>query len=342
MADSPIRVRQNESLTAKMGPALDCPSAPQDFTNPLIGGIASLAGDSPLSHGEMDANWRAVYPIGSIYINATNSSNPSEIIGFGAWESFGEGRILIGHNSTGDSPRGHFNGDSPAVSSSILSIDVVNSKLEVTFQDHNQHQFAVGQFVTLSGIAPHTVKAADAFGQIWGNAEGNLNKEFQIIQNGTSAGNTNGVVLRVEKETGPTPISGLALELSKYDTPAVARFGGTVFDSPFEKDSIVNEVDFPNNSAYSNEYGFGGKISHQVLQTEMAAHTHQWTGAGTVGRNQSKLRGNIHNNLAPNYSSVRFAYPNSGVSRGTDETGGSEVHNNIDNYITAYIWRRTS
>jgi len=338
MADSPIRVRQNLNLTAKMGPALDCPSAPQDFTNPLIGGVPSKGGDSPLSHGEMDANWRAVYPIGSIYINATNSSNPSEIIGFGSWESFGEGRILIGHNSTGDSPRGHTNGDSPAVSSSIKSIDIVNSKLEVTFHDYNQHQFGVGQFITLSGIAPHAVKAADAFGQIWGNAEGDLNKEFQIIQTGTSAGNTNGVVLRVERDTGPTPLSGITLELSKYDTPAVARFGGTVFDSPFEKSNTSNEASFPNTSIYGNEYGFGGKISHQVLKTEMASHTHQWTGTPTDALTQGKLRGNTYN--LTGYSNTK-AYPDNGITRSTSSTGGSEVHNNIDSYITAYIWRRT-
>jgi hypothetical protein len=38
----------------------------------------------------------AVYPVGSIYINATSSSNPSTLLGFGTWEAFGAGRVLVG------------------------------------------------------------------------------------------------------------------------------------------------------------------------------------------------------------------------------------------------------
>ena len=43
-----------------------------------------------------------VYPVGSIYMNATNSTNPSSLLGFGTWTSFGAGRMPIGIDS-GDS-----------------------------------------------------------------------------------------------------------------------------------------------------------------------------------------------------------------------------------------------
>jgi hypothetical protein len=42
----------------------------------------------------------AVYPIGSIYINASSSSNPSVLLGFGTWEAFGAGRVMVGFNSS--------------------------------------------------------------------------------------------------------------------------------------------------------------------------------------------------------------------------------------------------
>jgi hypothetical protein len=42
----------------------------------------------------------AAYPIGSIYINASSSSNPATLLGFGTWEAFGAGRVLIGFNSS--------------------------------------------------------------------------------------------------------------------------------------------------------------------------------------------------------------------------------------------------
>ena len=43
-----------------------------------------------------------IYPVGSIYINATNATNPSTLLGFGTWVSFGSGRVMVGLDS-GDS-----------------------------------------------------------------------------------------------------------------------------------------------------------------------------------------------------------------------------------------------
>jgi hypothetical protein len=42
----------------------------------------------------------AAYPVGSIYINASSSSNPSSLLGFGTWEAFGAGRVMVGFNSS--------------------------------------------------------------------------------------------------------------------------------------------------------------------------------------------------------------------------------------------------
>ena len=39
-----------------------------------------------------------LYPVGSIYINATNSTNPGTLLGFGTWVAFATGRTLIGIN----------------------------------------------------------------------------------------------------------------------------------------------------------------------------------------------------------------------------------------------------
>jgi len=38
----------------------------------------------------------AAYPVGSIYINATSSSNPNTLLGFGTWTAFGVGRVMVG------------------------------------------------------------------------------------------------------------------------------------------------------------------------------------------------------------------------------------------------------
>jgi len=41
-----------------------------------------------------------VYPVGSIYINATNSNNPSSLLGFGTWTAFGAGRVPVGFDAS--------------------------------------------------------------------------------------------------------------------------------------------------------------------------------------------------------------------------------------------------
>jgi len=43
---------------------------------------------------------QAIYPVGSIYINASSSTNPATIFGFGTWTAFGEGRVLVGQQSS--------------------------------------------------------------------------------------------------------------------------------------------------------------------------------------------------------------------------------------------------
>jgi len=44
-------------------------------------------------------NLSAVWPVGSIYINASVSTNPATLLGFGTWTSFGAGRVLVGLDS---------------------------------------------------------------------------------------------------------------------------------------------------------------------------------------------------------------------------------------------------
>ena len=43
---------------------------------------------------------QAVYPVGSIYINAASSSNPTSLLGFGTWVEFGAGRVMVGLNAS--------------------------------------------------------------------------------------------------------------------------------------------------------------------------------------------------------------------------------------------------
>ena len=47
------------------------------------------------------ATLTAAYPVGSIYMNASSSTNPATLLGFGTWVALGAGRMLIGVGTGG-------------------------------------------------------------------------------------------------------------------------------------------------------------------------------------------------------------------------------------------------
>ena len=48
----------------------------------------------------VQAALQALHPVGSIYINATDSTNPGTLLGFGTWTAFGAGRVPVGFNAS--------------------------------------------------------------------------------------------------------------------------------------------------------------------------------------------------------------------------------------------------
>lgn len=47
----------------------------------------------------IQAALRAMFPIGSVYINAAVTTNPATLFGFGTWVEIGAGRVLVGQNA---------------------------------------------------------------------------------------------------------------------------------------------------------------------------------------------------------------------------------------------------
>jgi len=65
-------------------------------------GVTQSFGDNDTSLATtafVQAAMAALHPVGSIYINATNSTNPSTLLGFGTWSAFGAGRVPVGFNA---------------------------------------------------------------------------------------------------------------------------------------------------------------------------------------------------------------------------------------------------
>jgi len=66
-------------------------------------GVTQSYGDNDTSLATtafVQAALQALYPVGSIYTNATNATNPATLFGFGTWTAFGAGRVPVGFDST--------------------------------------------------------------------------------------------------------------------------------------------------------------------------------------------------------------------------------------------------
>jgi hypothetical protein len=48
----------------------------------------------------VQAALQALHPVGSVYINATDNTNPGTLFGFGTWTAFGAGRVPVGFNAS--------------------------------------------------------------------------------------------------------------------------------------------------------------------------------------------------------------------------------------------------
>jgi|688.fasta_scaffold02114_25 hypothetical protein len=83
--------------------AMTCTGAAVFSSTVALGGSATAttqsSGDSTTKVATtafVQATLAAAYPVGSIYINASSSTNPATLLGFGTWVAFGAGRVMVG------------------------------------------------------------------------------------------------------------------------------------------------------------------------------------------------------------------------------------------------------
>jgi hypothetical protein len=72
-----------------------------DSPDASVEALRTIGGGSvhrPLSYEEFDSNFREIYPVGSIYMNATDGTNPETLLGFGKWERIPAGKSILGLN----------------------------------------------------------------------------------------------------------------------------------------------------------------------------------------------------------------------------------------------------
>ena len=76
------------------------PAAPTASSGTNTTQLATTAFVTAAASAAVTSALAAVYPVGSIYINAGVSTNPATLLGFGTWTAFGAGRVMVGLNAS--------------------------------------------------------------------------------------------------------------------------------------------------------------------------------------------------------------------------------------------------
>ena len=86
------------------GGAIDGTSIGATTASTVAATTVTASGNVNTTGGELQINGtnvlEKVYPVGSVYINASVSTDPATLLGFGTWTAFGAGRVLVGLDST--------------------------------------------------------------------------------------------------------------------------------------------------------------------------------------------------------------------------------------------------
>ena len=148
----------------------------------------------------------AVYPVGSIYINATNSTNPATLLGFGTWVAFGAGRVPVGFNASDplfDTAEETGGSKDAVVVSHTHSFSATTSTAILTGTITNQY-VAGDTYGTSTGVFSQTNYVVDGDG-----GEGRPGRD--IAFDGSHSHTVSGT-------TGSTGVSGTNANLQPYIT----------------------------------------------------------------------------------------------------------------------------
>lgn len=148
----------------------------------------------------------AIYPVGSVYTNATVNTNPNSLLGFGTWAAFGTGRVLVGVDAgdTAFDTLGETGGSKDAV--------VVSHTHSVTDSGHN-HFTLVNGTVSESGDITSSNSMSEAATQGGSSYQSYIGRPGSGSANvGLSSSETTGISL------ASTGSSGTNANLQPYVT----------------------------------------------------------------------------------------------------------------------------
>jgi len=203
-----------------------------------------------------------IYPVGSLYFNANDGTNPSTLLGFGNWEKFGKGKVPVGHDPD-----------------------------DTDFYTAEETGGAKTHTLTEAEIPSHSHDS----GSLSNNSTGAHTHTFSDTS--SSSG--------YHSHSGSTNITG------NHDHSYSAV--GYNYNAG---DGIVQRSDNGDDKRTYNTSD-NGSHSHSLSINSNGSHTHSVSGTTSSTDSHSHT-----------------------ISGSTGSTGSDNTHNNLQPYITVYMWKR--
>ena len=175
-ATQPSSVAQSLGIAPTVSPALTgTPTAPTATFGTSTTQVATTA--------FVNTALQAVYPIGSVYINATSASSPATLFGFGTWAEIGAGRVLVGQN-VGDASFDVLGETGGSKDATLVSHSHTGTTANTSI--NHTHTFSGSGTTNSAGTHNHSGSTdnANLVGDFWvGGANGGTSGIVSLIQN---------------------------------------------------------------------------------------------------------------------------------------------------------------
>ena len=103
---NPLKIVKGTEIDTEFNNIATSVATKSDINSPVFTGVpeapTAAAGTNTTQLATtafVTAALQALYPVGSIYINASSSTNPATLLGFGTWASVGDGKVLVNQDT---------------------------------------------------------------------------------------------------------------------------------------------------------------------------------------------------------------------------------------------------
>jgi hypothetical protein len=193
----PLKIVKGTEFDTEFNNIATAVATKADTTNPALTGTPTAPTASSGTNTTQIATTafvqtalRALYPVGSIYINAGVSTNPNTLLGFGTWTAFGAGRVMVGLNSSDSSfdTLEETGGSKDAIvvaHTHTGSTSTTGAHVHTMIFEHNQADHGITGNVGDNGTLNETRTAGSM------STEGNHSHTFTTGSTGSSGTNAN-------------------------------------------------------------------------------------------------------------------------------------------------------